>query len=75
MNPVTIVIGATAIVFGIYTLYLRTKNPAKLGKLEAMQTRWGATAGVVVHMVAYSLLPILFGIVVLFVGFRGGSLF
>lgn len=75
MNPVTILIGAAAIFFGIYTAYVRTTHPAKLGKLEAMKKQWGERAGTIVHVVAYTVVPIVFGIVMIVAGIRGASPF
>ena len=38
MNITTVIIGVAAILFGIYTLYLRIQSPEKLGKLNAADT-------------------------------------
>lgn len=70
-----ILIGAAAIIFGIYTTYIRATNPAKLGKLEAMKKQWGEGAGTVIHVVAYTVIPIVFGIIMIIFGIRGGALF
>ena len=75
MNPITTLIGAAALLYGIYTFYLRATNPAKFGKLEAMKEQWGETAGYAIHVLAYSIVPILFGVVMLMRGLEGGSLF
>jgi hypothetical protein len=75
MNPVTILIGAAALGFGVYTAYVRARNPAKFGKLEAMKKQWGDGAGKTVHVVAYTVLPIIFGIVMIITGLQGGSIF
>ena len=42
MDPMTLGFGVVAIGFGSYTSFLRAKKPEKLGKLQAMQKRWGA---------------------------------
>lgn len=68
MNPVTILIGAAAIGFGAYTAYIRTTNPAKFEKLAAMKKQWGEGAGKAVHVVAYTVVPIIFGIVMIVSG-------
>lgn len=75
MNPVTMLIGAAALAYGIYTLYLRQSAPEKFGKLAAMKKQWGPTAGNAVHLVAYSILPLVFGIVLLVTGWQGAGLF
>ena len=64
------VLGIFAIIFGVYTLYVRTTNPGKFGKLQAMKERFGASAGTTIHIVAYSVLPIIFGIVMLLRGLQ-----
>ena len=75
MNPVTVLIGVAALGFGIYTAYVRATNPAKLGKLEAMKKQWGEGTGKAVHLVAYTVVPIIFGIVMIVAGLRGVSFF
>ncbi len=67
---VNTVIGIFAIVFGVYTLSIRATNPSKFGKLQAMKERFGDSAGNAIHIVAYSVLPILFGIVILVRGLQ-----
>jgi len=75
MNWITIGIGMFALGFGIYSTFVRFTNPQKFGKLEAMKRKFGATAGTVIHTVAYSLIPIVAGIVFMVQGIRGVSLF
>jgi hypothetical protein len=38
-----------------------------------MRQKFGATAGTAIHLVAYSVAPIVFGVVMLVAGFRGVS--
>jgi hypothetical protein len=75
MSPVTILIGAAALVFGIFTAYVRATNPARFGKLEAMKKQWGESAGRAIHVVAYTVVPILFGLVLIVAGMKGVSFF
>ena len=75
MDPVTVLIGAAALGFGIYTAYIRATNPAKLGKLDAMKKQWGEGVGTAVHVAAYSVLPVIFGIAMILAGMKGMSLF
>ncbi len=74
MNLATIVIGAAALGFGIYTAYVRATNPARFGKLEAMKKQWGEGPGKAVHMLAYTVMPIIFGILMIVAGLLGVSL-
>jgi len=67
---VNTIIGILAIVFGVYTLYIRATNPSKFGKLQAMKERFGDSAGDAIHVVAYSVLPIIFGVVMLVRGLQ-----
>jgi len=73
MDPVTVGVGVLAIGFGGYTFFLRRTDPSKLKKLKPMQDRWGAQAGLIVHTVAYSLIPVAFGVAMVFAGFSGVS--
>lgn len=75
MDVLTVGIGAAAILYALYTLYLRTQQSAKFGKLKAMKERFGDTAGGIIHFVAYSLVPLVFGVVTLLAGLRGQSFF
>jgi len=75
MNILTILIGIAALLFGIYTIFVRSTNPDKFGKLKAMQESFGKKRGALIHLVFYSIIPIIFGIIMLFAGFMGVSIF
>ena len=75
MNIPTVAIGIFALIFGIYTIYVRSTNPDKFGKLKAMKVNFGEKRGALIHLVSYSVIPIIFGIIVLFTGFMGVSFF
>ncbi len=75
MNTTTVFIGGAAILFGLYTAFLRAKQPEKLGKLEAMKKQFGAAAGNFVHLIAYTIMPLIVGAVFIFSGFQGVALF
>jgi len=75
MNILTVVIGIAALLFGIYTMYVRSTNPDKFGKLKAIQAHFGKKGGALLHLVIYSIIPIIFGIIMLFAGFMGISFF
>ena len=74
MNIPTVIIGIAALLFGIYTIYMRSTNPEKFGKLKAMQENFGEKHGAILHLVCYSIIPIVFGIIMLFSGLIGVSL-
>jgi hypothetical protein len=75
MNWITISMGVFVLAVGLYFTYLRFANPKKLGKLEPMKQKFGATAGTVIHIIAYSVLPIATGVVFIVAGIRGASFF
>ena len=74
MDPITVAFGDGAMGFGAYTTYLRFSNPSKLGKLEPMRQKLGQLAGNAIHTSAYSVGPIVFGLVMLLAGLRGVSI-
>ena len=75
MNPITMAIGAVALLFGIYTMFVRVRRPEQYTKLKAMQDRLGEKPGYTVHLVAYSIVPMIFGVVMILAGARGVSFF
>lgn len=75
MNWITIAFGVVALGFGLAATYVRLTAPQKFGKLEAMKQKFGATVGTAIHVVAYSVFPIAAGILFLYMGWRGISLF
>jgi hypothetical protein len=75
MNIFTLVLGVFCVGYGIYTAFMRVKTPEKFGKLEAMKKKFGDKAGKIIHIVSYTIIPILVGIVFIITGFFGGSLF
>ena len=75
MNIPTILIGIAALLFGIYTIYIRSASPDKLGKLKAMKENLGEKRGALIHLVFYSIIPVIFGVILLFAGFKGVSFF
>lgn len=74
MNSLTVFIGLICVVYGLYTFYARTKWPKQLYKLEPMKARWGKKTGTFIHIVAYSVVPIITGINIIRAGFYGLSL-
>ncbi len=63
LDITSIVLGALAIAFGIFTLVIRRRSPEKLRKLVAMEKQWGAKKGNMAHLIAYTVLPIVFGLI------------
>ena len=54
-----LVIGVFLIVFGLYSIFARFFAPHHLGKLGPMKKMWGEKAGVLIHVLAYTALPLL----------------
>ena len=75
MNITTVLIGVVAVLFGLYTTFLRLKRPEKLGKLQAMKERFGANVGNLIHIVAYTVVPLVAGAVFVYFGVLGVALF
>jgi hypothetical protein len=59
---INLLLGLAAIAYGLYTAYVRATTPEKFAKLDAMRKQWGAGAGTAVHIVGYTVVPILVGV-------------
>lgn len=57
-----LLLGVAALAYGVYTGYARTVTPEKFAKLEAMKEQWGESTGNLVHLVAYTVLPVVVGL-------------
>jgi hypothetical protein len=78
LNIVTTGLGILLLFIGLFTAYLHAYNPNSrlLGpKLEAMKKAYGQNAGFIVHLTAYSIVPITIGIIFIIAGYKGISLF
>ena len=74
MDFVTISIGGLISLFGVYTMVMRTRFPDKSTTLTTMKAKYGAVNGTAVHIFAYSVVPIVLGIILSFTGLYGMSL-
>ncbi|MGE0816807.1 MAG: hypothetical protein AB7O28_20295 [Vicinamibacterales bacterium] len=75
MNLTTVAIGLAAIGYGLYTAWARRARPVQLKKLDAMKHTWGEAGGHVVHVIGYTVVPIVVGVALVLSGLRGGSVF
>ncbi|HZF07168.1 MAG TPA: hypothetical protein VFE33_00105 [Thermoanaerobaculia bacterium] len=75
MNPITILLGLAALGYGLYTAWARRAKPEQFGKLAPMQKAWGEGRGQLLHVVAYTVVPIVVGIVLILSGLAGASFF
>lgn len=71
MNYYSIGIGLFSLGVGLYTLFQREKNPDRFLKLTRMKKVYGEKTGNFVHLVGYSIIPIMFGVLMLVLGFLG----
>ena len=60
-----LLLGVAALGYGLYTLYARATTPEKFAKLEAMKAQWGDRNGTIVHVVAYTVAPMLVGVILI----------
>lgn len=60
-----LVFGLFALGYGIYTIYLRRNSPEKFGKLSKMKTAYGEKVGNIIHLIFYTIIPIVVGVVFL----------
>lgn len=63
------IFGTIVFTYGIYTIIVRIREPGKLRKLAIFQKYLGPKIGYIVHCFFYSVLPILFGLGILFLVF------
>jgi len=74
MNPITVGLGALIVAYGCYTAYARVKAPHQFHKLDAMKKFWGESAGVAIHFVGYTVVPIMVGVAMIIAGMNGLSI-
>ena len=69
----SLLLGFAAFGFGLFTAYLRSTHPEKLVKLKPMKKFWGEKKGLWIHIIGYTILPIIFGLLLLGKGFFGAN--
>jgi hypothetical protein len=74
MDLITISMGLVICLYGVYTLVMRTKSPEKFNGLAAMKAKYGDSSGTAAHILAFTVLPIVLGIILSFAGLFGLSL-
>ena len=59
-----LIIGILALLYGLYTIYLRvSKNAKAWGKLDRMKEVYGEKAGSAIHIISYTVVPVAIGII------------
>jgi hypothetical protein len=61
-----LIIGALLVLFGLYSIFARFFAPHHLAKLEPMKKMWGEKGGLIMHVVAYTVLPLIAGGLMIF---------
>lgn len=74
MDFITISFGSIIVLYGLYGAVMRKISPEKFVKLEAMKEKLGEAAGNRAHFFFYSVMPIIFGSIVIWAGTKGMSL-
>ena len=74
VNLTTIAFGCVPLLFALFTLVARVRHPHMFAKLAPMQQRFGKRLGTALHIIAYSLVPLAFGLTVIHAGVRGVSI-
>lgn len=64
-----IIFGTIVFTYGLYTIIVRIREPEKLRKLAIFHKYLGPKVGYIIHCFFYSVLPILFGLGILFLVF------
>lgn len=71
MQYTTLALGAAVLLFSVYTLLTSIKSPDELVKLKYMKAKLGLRAGIVVHTIAYVIVPLIFGYFIISAGIDG----
>ena len=59
-----LIFGILFLVLGLITLYLRIfKNSKGMKKLDKMKSFYGEKAGTIIHIISYTVVPIVVGII------------
>ena len=62
--------------FGLFTIYLRVFKESKgLGKLDRMKQVYGDKIGTLMHIISYTVVPILLGVAGIIAYFLGVEIF
>lgn len=74
LNYVSVAAGLAAVLYGCYAAWVRQVKPERFWKLESMKRIYGPRAGVIVHVILYTIVPIVFGVVLIVKGWRGEAI-
>lgn len=71
MSFFIVALGLLTITYGCYTAIMRRKDPSKFGKIEGMKHIFGNRLGNWIHIIAYSVIPVIVGGLLVVVGLLG----
>jgi len=74
MDPVTTGIGALILAFGLFSAIMRLVKPGMFKKLEPMKEKFGPAAGSAIHFIAYAIIPLAAGTILIIAGMLGMDL-
>lgn len=66
-----LIVGVLAITYGLYYLVRRKIAPEKIEKLQLLIERNGEKMGNSIHLIGYTIMPIVAGLLLLHAHFRG----
>lgn len=71
-----LIFGILFLVLGLITLYLRIfKNSKGMKKLDKMKSFYGEKAGTIIHIISYTVVPIVVGIICIVASCMGIDIF
>jgi hypothetical protein len=71
MSPqINLILGTIAIAYGIYSYHQRKTVPENIEKLQTMIERNGESMAHTIHLIGYTILPIVSGMLLLFSYYR-----
>ena len=71
MEYFNLILGVLAIIYGVYSYVQRMTAPEKIEKLQTMIERNGESMAHRIHLIGYTIMPIIAGLLLLHAHFRG----
>lgn len=72
----SLIIGVIALLYGLFTIYLRVRKGSKgFSKLPKMKEAYGEKGGTIIHVISYTVAPIVIGLVGIIAYFLGVDVF
>lgn len=73
MDIGSVLFGTAFIVFAAATFFLRNSRPHIFKKLGPMKERFGERGGMIIHTIAYTVIPFVVGMIAVYCGLNGIS--